>query len=302
MPRKFGNKQVYTVWVSGGSKSKTFTDKAEATAYLNTQSRFNKNVLSQVHKDYSAAANWLTAKDVQFAQLKNRGAILDTTGAMPVPLDSHESKYAQLLAEQKQVYEQSSTSSTCIVYSDCAYTRGETATVGLWSRELGFARTYTLNPKDNHQSGELKGVMMALEHFVSEGMTTQVQYKRLVCISDNEWAIDTMNKYVRAWVKKYGETGRWLTNKKEPVKHAEIIKAMLDLERFIGNKQIAVDYMWIPREENTYADALSRGQTIPPEVYTAPVKVDKTASPKRSEESKPGSPVAVVPVNDPVDV
>lgn len=259
MPRTFTNKTIYCVWVSGaGGKSKTFTDEARANAYASKEKKYNSNVLTKALTTYNASISWFNEMDVQFARLQTRTVKMD--GATPVSVAGYEEGEG----EAPRYYElmKSNDPSVCMLYSDCSYTKGSLARLGVWSESLNFTLTEILKPEDNHQSGELKGIFVALMQFVQLGMTSNTKYSRVVCLSDSRWAIDTMNKFVRTWIRNHGETGKWMTAARQPVKHSQVIRGILDLERTVQNRRIEVEYLWIPRHLNAKADEVSRADFV----------------------------------------
>jgi hypothetical protein len=258
---------IHVVWTDKPGFTRTFTDRTAAERYAAKQRKYSGMVQFKSHPNLNKASNWIAVQNQQLLVIKNQihhisASTIDVSDQMKSPLEL-------LLQEQDNWHPP--LLRTCIFFVDGSKKPNRNATIGLLSKQLGIAETITLSEEYNHQSAELSGLSFALEAFYIElegNKDIGVAFNRVVCVSDSDYSIKIMKKWVHDWIAKFGEDGEWQTTRKEPVKFTHIIKRILGLERSITNAGVKVEYLWVPRKDNAEADILSNGKKLPLSAYT----------------------------------
>jgi len=257
---------IHVVWTDKPGYTKTFTDRTAAERYAASQRNYSGMVQFKSHPNLNKALTWISVQNQQLLLIKNQihnpSSAVDVTAQIKGPLellnDEQEKWHPPLLR-------------TCIFFVDGSKKPNRNATIGLLCKQLGLAETIVLSPEHNHQSAELSGMSFALEAFlveVEKNKEAGLAFNRVVCISDSDYSVKVMKKWVYDWIEKFGENQTWYTTRNEPVKFSEIILRSLQLQRQITAAGIKVEYMWVPRNDNSEADALSNGKKLPKSAYT----------------------------------
>jgi ribonuclease HI len=148
-----------------------------------------------------------------------------------------------------------------IYNTDCSYERGKSCGTGVWSRtgnlQLYVQRDFLVV---NHQRGELLAVLDAFRHYESV-MLKDPESKGITIFTDSEYSERTINCYSRRY-KKHRGANIWFNSKNRPVKHQDVIEDILRIRTDITLRHRFVEVLFIPRELNMYADAVSRGKLI----------------------------------------
>lgn len=148
-------------------------------------------------------------------------------------------------------------------YTDCSFDpKTKICTGGIWSPELFYQQHMTFSGEhDNHQRGEMTAVREALQHYVS--IVNQHPEHTGICVfTDSHYVEQTLNKWVQSFQSNTDAAGRWMTARNTPVKHQDVIREILELKRQLVDQGKSPEVFYIPRELNSYADAISRGQRI----------------------------------------
>jgi ribonuclease HI len=149
-----------------------------------------------------------------------------------------------------------------VVYNtDCSYDPGKSCGIGVWSSTHFIQQFIEQDPKlVNHQRGELLAILQAFKHYEANHMKDP-QSKGLTIFSDSEYSVESVNHYARHY-KKHRGANIWYTSKNLPVKHQDVISEILRLRTWISKHHKFCELMFVPRDLNVYADAISRGKTV----------------------------------------
>lgn len=106
-------------------------------------------------------------------------------------------------------------------------------------------------PPPTNQRAEVTAIILALEQALEkfEGLDTN-PYLNVNIYSDSRYAINCMT----TWIYKWANNG-WYNAAGNEVANRDLIEEASDLDERL--KELGhVDYIWIPREDNQYADRL----------------------------------------------
>ena len=125
------------------------------------------------------------------------------------------------------------------------------AGIGVYSSDLNLNVSLCIDNlfnKKTNSIAELYAVKHALDLISDMKNTNPLQFANITILSDSLYVVNTFTKWIREWEKK-----EWLCTNKKPVSHKELIIDIDTMLRFLK-----VSIKWIPREQNTYADLLSK--------------------------------------------
>lgn len=116
---------------------------------------------------------------------------------------------------------------------------------------LGWTRSLPRYPRPTNQRAEITGIIVALEQALDKYDDLDASpYLKVKIYSDSRYAVNCMT----TWIYKWANNG-WTNAAGYEVANRDLIQEASRLDdrlRELGE----VDYMWIPREDNEYADSL----------------------------------------------
>jgi len=140
----------------------------------------------------------------------------------------------------------------CNVFVDGACSlKHNRAGIGVYSPDLNFNVSLCIDNlfnKKTNSIAELYAVKHALDLISNIKDIDSQQSTNITILSDSLYVVNTFTKWIREWEKK-----EWLCSNKKPVSHKELI---IDIDKML--RLLKVSIKWTPREQNTYADILSK--------------------------------------------
>jgi len=125
------------------------------------------------------------------------------------------------------------------------------AGIGVYSSDLNLNVSLCIDNlfnKKTNSIAELYAVKHALDLISNIKNIDTQDSVNITILSDSLYVVNTFTKWIREWEKK-----EWLCSNKKPVSHKELIIDIDTMLRFLK-----VSIKWIPREQNTCADLLSK--------------------------------------------
>ncbi|KAJ5949960.1 ribonuclease H1 [Penicillium verhagenii] len=115
----------------------------------------------------------------------------------------------------------------------------------------GWTRSLPPYPPPTNQRAEITAIILALEQALEKLVELDTSpYLDVRIFSDSKYAIDCMTKWIYEW------TGNgWVNSAGNEVANRDLLEEASDLDDRL-NEQGDVQYIWIPREKNKYADSL----------------------------------------------
>jgi ribonuclease HI len=172
------------------------------------------------------------------------------------PKEAAVTGYPELVARMRNRHMQ-------LYYTDCSFDpKTKVCTGGIWNPDLFFQKQMTFTGElDNHQRGEMTAAREAFQHYLIV-LDDHPEETGICVLTDSHYVEQTLNKWVYDFQRNTDLLGRWLTARNTPVKHQDVIREILELKRQIIEKKKVPELFYIPRELNSFADAISRGRTI----------------------------------------
>lgn len=175
------------------------------------------------------------------------------------------------VTRHKDVLSDAHDAELAIYYADAAYlSMAKFAGVGVWSPSLCWQHHQALDfETHSNQRGEILGLDLAFNHFKLHGR--QRFPNGLVVFTDSQWSVNMIQTWPEAWQRKLNDYNtlhpdnpqdQWLGINGKPVKHQDIAKSILSSIEQLRADGMQVSIVWIPRELNKEADALSRGKML----------------------------------------
>jgi len=122
--------------------------------------------------------------------------------------------------------------------------------VGIYSEELDIAISKDIEnlvEKKTCSIAELLALKIALETL--DYNEIKKNYDKINIYSDSQYVVYTFTKWINGWIKK-----GWKKYDNKEIKHLEIIQNIYNILVTNPNYEL----IWIPREKNKKADALSK--------------------------------------------
>ncbi|KAM0486313.1 hypothetical protein ACHAPX_001019 [Trichoderma viride] len=114
-----------------------------------------------------------------------------------------------------------------------------------------WTRSLPSHPPPTNQRAELTAIILALEQALEKYRELDTDpYLRVTIYSDSRYAVNCMT----TWVYKWTQNG-WTNAAGGEVVNRDLIEEASDLDDRL-KREGDVDYVWIPREKNEYADRL----------------------------------------------
>ncbi|KAL2809376.1 ribonuclease H-like domain-containing protein [Aspergillus granulosus] len=115
----------------------------------------------------------------------------------------------------------------------------------------GWSKALPSSPTPTNQRAEITSIILGLEKALERYDELYLDPRLAVTIySDSRYAVNCMNKWVYKWTR-----NGWTNSEGNEVANRDLIEEASDLDDQLNEKG-DVQYIWIPREENQYADRL----------------------------------------------
>ncbi|KAJ6499570.1 ribonuclease H-like domain-containing protein [Mycena vitilis] len=135
---------------------------------------------------------------------------------------------------------------------------GSIAGAGVWFNKPlngsnGWLRPLPLYPTPTNQRAELAGVIMALEMAIERrNQLDSNPFFVLTIHTDSKYAIGCLRDWIANWINNGWRNARGLE-----VVNRDLIEEAWDMVSEINGNYGRVDFVWVPRADNTEADKLA---------------------------------------------
>ncbi|KAJ5744577.1 hypothetical protein N7533_009447 [Penicillium manginii] len=121
-----------------------------------------------------------------------------------------------------------------------------------WGRyNKRLVKALDASPRPTSQRAELEAIILALRLALArnEGLNNEPRL-RVTIYSDSKYAVKCMTRWIPKWIR-----NGWQNYAKRDVVNRDLMEEAWDLNGRLRDEG-RVEYVWIPREENVYADNL----------------------------------------------
>ncbi|OAQ60368.1 ribonuclease H1 [Pochonia chlamydosporia 170] len=117
--------------------------------------------------------------------------------------------------------------------------------------DIAWTRSLPQDPPPTNQRAEVTAIILALKQALKKRQDLDTNpYLNVKIYSDSKYAVNCM----KIWIYKWTRNG-WINAAGYEVVNRDLIEEASDLDDRL--KEVGdVDYIWIPREQNQYADRL----------------------------------------------